>query len=99
MALGVAAGLRVWQEGPPLDFTPQALFMDAGPEFDLLDRVEEEFGREDNTIQLVLHGDIATEAGMEAIRALHAAVEAAPGVETVRSAATAVVVDGGNGLL
>lgn len=87
------------KDGPPLDFTPQALFMDAGPEFMLLERIEQEFGREDNTVQLVLHGDIADEAGMQAIRDLHAAAEAAPGVESVRSAATATVVEGGDGLL
>ena len=73
--------------------------MDAGPEFELLDRVEQEFGREDNTLQLVLHGPIATEAGMEAVRAMHAAAEAVPGVEAVRSVATATVIEGGDGLL
>lgn len=99
MGLGTAAGLRVLRDGPPLDFTPQALFMDAGPEFTLLERIETEFGREDNTVQLVLHGAITDPAGMAAIRAIHAAVEAVDGVETVRSVATATVVEGGSGLL
>ena len=87
------------RDGPPLDFTPQALFMDSGPEFTLLDRIEKEFGREDNTVQLVLHGPLATAAGLDAIRDIHAAVEDLPGVESVSSAATATVVNGRDGLL
>lgn len=98
-AMGAGAGVRVWRDGPPLDFTPQALFMDAGPEFELMDRVDREFGREDNTVQLVLHGPIADEAGVAAVRALHDAAAAVPGVESVRSVATATVLEGGDGLL
>ena len=40
VAAGVA-GVRVARDGPPLDFTPQALFMDGGPEFDRMARIDQ----------------------------------------------------------
>lgn len=87
----VLIGLRV-QDGIPVDFTPQALFMDEGEELERLTRIEAVFGREDNDVVLLVEGELATEEGIEALRAVHQAVEALPTVERVDSLVSATMV-------
>ncbi len=99
VAIAAAAAARVARDGVPLDFTPQAIFMDAGPEFDRLARIEAEFGKDDNDLLLLVDGDLESEAGVAYLRALHAAAESTPGVERVDSVVTATVLEGGDGLL
>jgi uncharacterized protein len=99
LVAAATAAARIARDGPPLDFTPQALFMDGGPEFDRMARIEREFGREDNDVMLLLEGDIGTPEGVDAIRALHAAMIDIPGVERVESLVTATVMSGEDGLL
>ena len=50
--LSLLLGWKVFQhineEGIPLDFTPQSIFLDDGDMVQQLRTIEEEFGREDN---------------------------------------------------
>jgi predicted RND superfamily exporter protein len=68
----------------PVDFTPQAIFIDRGPMIDRLREIEQSFGREDNDLLLILTGPGLDDAG-EAIAALHEAIEADEDVEQVTS--------------
>ncbi len=78
-------GWRLSVDSLPVDFTPQALFMDSTPALDRMQVMEETFGREDNDLVLVLDGLQASTASVEALRALHGAMEADPRVERVDS--------------
>ena len=49
--------LRVQQE-IPVDFTPQAIFMDNSPELLRLREIEKTFGREDNDWIIIVEGDL-----------------------------------------
>ena len=98
--IAATAGLlRVQQDGLPLDFTPQAVFLDDGPEVRQVEAVNAVFGRDDNALVLLLHGPLASAEGVDAIRALHALLEAHPQVERVESLATATTVAAAAGLL
>jgi predicted RND superfamily exporter protein len=68
----------------PIDFTPQAIFIDRGPMIDRLREIEQVFGREDNDLLLILAGPQLSTAG-EALVALHEAMEADDDVEQVSS--------------
>jgi predicted RND superfamily exporter protein len=83
--LAVPAGLRLRARGMPLDFTPQALFIDAGPAVAQLRAAEVHFGREDNDLVAIAEGPIESEAGAAWLAAVHAALEADPDVERVDS--------------
>ena len=99
VVLLVALGARVARDGVPVDFTPQALFIDKGEEIDRLRHVEAVFGREDNTVVFLVQDLPHTAAGVEALEALHAALAAAPAVERVDSPVTAtILVDDDSGL-
>jgi len=89
---------RVQTDGVPVDFTPQALFIDEGAEIDRLRAYEETFGREDNTVVFLVQDLPATEAGASALTALHETLEAVDGVEAIDSpvSATILVDEGGS---
>ena len=94
------AGLGlVMASGLPVDFTPQALFQDDSPAIQRLTEIEETFGREDNDLVIVLEGPIGEAGAVEAIRALHAAVEADPHVASVDSLANATIIEAEGGML
>jgi len=93
------AGAAVAERGLPLDFTPQSLFMDGGPEIERLTAIEAVFGRDDNDLVILLHGDLASPAAAAALAAMHAAAAGAPGVERVDSPVNAPVVDAADGAL
>ena len=94
-----AAGARVARDGVPVDFTPQAIFLDDGAEVDTLRRIEARYGREDNDLVAIVEGPIGTEAGLDYLGRLSAALAADPAVERVDSALTATVLDGDGGML
>ena len=77
------------QSGPVVDFTPQAMFMGEGGEWERLQSYEAEFGADDNTVVALLEGEMGTPAGIAWLRTLHAAVEDLPGVTAVRSLSNA----------
>ena len=85
---------RVLEDGVPIDFTPQALFIDQGAEVDALEDVERVFGRDDNDLILLVEGPIGTEAGVGLLRDLHAAMEAGEAVERVDSLVNAALATG-----
>ncbi|NOY24719.1 MAG: MMPL family transporter [Oligoflexia bacterium] len=77
--------------GLPVDFTPQALFMDGGPEIRRLDQLENNYGREDNDVVVLVEGPLATPAGVDSLRRLHAALAAVDQVEEVQSLVNAAM--------
>ena len=93
----LAMGLRVWRDGVPVDFTPQALFIDKGSEIDALREIETTFGREDNDLILIVDGLPPDEAGVAALRQLDETLSQAPIVERVDSpvSSSVLVEDGG----
>lgn len=96
------AGVGLWsatREGVPVDFTPQAMFLEKGEEHDTVRRIEATFGREDNDLLAILVGRLHTEAGIEAIRGLHAVAEAHPEVRRVQSPVNTTVTDAEGGML
>lgn len=98
LILGLA-GLQLKRGGLPLDFTPQALFMDAGPEVAQVRQVAEIFGRDDNDIVFLVQGPLGTDAGVAALRALHATLAEPAQVERVESLITASTASAGDGAL
>ena len=85
----VLSGWAIWdrlQKETPVDFTPQAIFMDQGTKMDRLREIEKTFGREDNDLVFILHGKgLTTQSGMDVIEELHEAIEQHPAVENVDS--------------
>jgi predicted RND superfamily exporter protein len=98
-AVLVGAGRRVAETGVPVDFTPQAIFLDAGEEVDTLRRIERSYGREDNDLVCIVEGDIGTAAGLDYLRRLEAALAQHGEVERVDSILTATVLDAQDGML
>ena len=87
-AWGIVDRIR---SGPVVDFTPQAMFMGEGGEWERLQAYEAEFGADDNTVVALIEGDMRSPLGLSWLRELHAAVEQAPGVVTVRSLSNASI--------
>jgi len=79
------------QSGPVVDFTPQAMFMGEGGEWERLQAYEAEFGADDNTVVALLEGDISAPEGLAWLQSLHAAAERVPGVVAVRSLSNASI--------
>ena len=79
------------KQGTPFDFTPQAMFMGEGGEWERLQTYEAEFGAEDNTIIAMLEGNIESADGLAVMGALHQAAEAANGVNSVDSIINAAI--------
>jgi len=95
----VAGGLRVARDGMPLDFTPQAVFMDGGPEVLRVQQVAEVFGRDDNDLVLLVRGPLATPEGVATLRALHQTLAQHPRVERVESLVSATTLQSQGGAL
>ncbi|RME24425.1 MAG: hypothetical protein D6798_11285 [Deltaproteobacteria bacterium] len=98
LAAVAAIGTRVRHE-LPIDFTPQAIFMDGGRDMQRLREIEADYGRDDNDIVLLVEGALATPEGVEALRRLHAACEALPEIERVDSLVNATLVGNEGGTL
>jgi hypothetical protein len=94
-----AAGRRVAETGVPVDFTPQAIFLDAGEEVDTLRRIERSYGREDNDLVLIVEGPIGTAEGLDYLRRLESALAQHDEVERVDSVLGATVIDAEDGML
>ena len=84
---------RRLEAGAPVDFTPQAMFMGEGGEWERLQSYEAEFGAEDNTIVALLEGPIDSPAGLRLLRELQEAAAPAAGVEDVDSLITASIAE------
>ena len=56
LGMGFLVISTVQSQGVPLDFTPQAIFLDEGELLQELNTIEETFGREDNTFIVLLKG-------------------------------------------
>lgn len=90
---------RVIRSGPPVDFTPQAVFMDGGAEVTEVERVAAVFGRDDNDLVILVQGPLASAEGRAALEGMHEALAADPRVERVESLVTATTVRSSDGLL
>ena len=66
------------QKEIPVDFTPQAIFMDNGAEFERLREIEEIFGREDNDWVVVVEGDIKNKDTRQYLETVHTTMEELP---------------------
>lgn len=99
VAVGAPAGLRLVRGGAPVDFTPQAMFIDTGPEVAQLRLAEQHFGREDNDLVLIVRGAVASAEGAAYVAALHTALEGSPLVERVDSPHNAAVLTQVDGAL
>ena len=84
-------------EGMPVDFTPQAMFMGDGGEWDRLQSYEEEFGAEDNTMIALIEGPVNTNAGLDLLTRIHEAASGVEGVEGVDSVINASIAIGDSG--
>ena len=73
------------QKEIPVDFTPQAIFMDGGSEFVRLREIEETFGREDNDWIVVIEGDLKNQETRHYIQSVHTRMEELPFVTNVQS--------------
>ena len=99
LAFALAMVHRVVTEGVPVDFTPQALFIDEGEEIDQLRAYEAAFGREDNIVVFLVEDLPPTDEGVATLTRLHEALEAVDDVEEVVSPVHAsVLVDEGGAL-
>jgi len=86
------------QGAPPVDFTPQAMFMGEGGMWERLQGYEQEFGVEDNTVVVLVNGPVGTPNGLTFLRMLHQTASGSPmvvGVDSVVNAAIAGRDDGG----
>jgi uncharacterized protein len=86
--IGIAQRL---QGAPPVDFTPQAMFMGEGGMWERLQGYEEEFGVEDNTVVILVNGPVGTTHGLAFLRMLHQTAADSPMVERVDSVVNASV--------
>ena len=73
------------QGAPPVDFTPQAMFMGEGGMWDRLQVYEAEFGAEDNTIVVLVEGEVGSEDGISLLSAIHEKTRTVSGVDKVES--------------
>ncbi len=90
LALGAIAARL--QQGLPVDFTPQALFMDGGEEIERLEQLDTLWGRDDNDAVILVEGELAREEAVAWLRALHTSLEELPSVVGVQSLANARLV-------
>lgn len=90
--LALVAIARGVSGGMPVDFTPQALFMDGGEELERLGRIDAVWGRDDNDAVLIVEGELATDQALAWLRELHGGLEALPQVVAVESLVNARVV-------
>lgn len=81
-ALGIAHRIRT---EIPVDFTPQAIFMDKSPQMLQLREIEKTFGREDNDWVIILKGNLSDPKSISYIETLHTQLETLTFVEKVQS--------------
>jgi len=75
-AVSVFTVVKRLNHGLPVDFTPQAIVYDDGPEIRRLHEIEATFGREDNDLLFILDGaGIDTVAGRDYLQAVHRSLE------------------------
>ena len=91
VGIGWTSSQRVVAEGVPVDFTPQAMFLNDGPEVQAQRRAEAIFGVEDTTLALMVEGDLRSESSIAYLKALQDILESAPRVERVDSVVSAQV--------
>jgi len=87
LAMTIAASIGVLSrvdEGPPIDFTPQALFNGDDTNERAL-ALREWWGKDDNEVMVLVEGPIFTPEGAALMQSLHAALAADPDVERVDS--------------
>ncbi len=84
--------LAIWaifdrlEKETPVDFTPQAIFMDEGEKMNRLKTIEKTFGREDNDLIFILHGEGTNSIeGMKVIQEIHETLENHPLIEQLDS--------------
>ena len=102
LLLSAIAGVGLWsatRDGVPVDFTPQAMFIEKGDDHDAVTRIEAVFGRDDNDLLAVLVGPVGTDEGVALIRRMTALAEAHPQVTRVLSPVGATVTDSLGGML
>ena len=74
------------EDGFPVDFSPQSIFIDNGEIVERLDNIEQRFGREDNDFLIILDGaGVPTEEGRLCIENLDEKFSALDDVVMVRS--------------
>lgn len=83
--LSAASIIHRIQNEIPIDFTPQAIFMDKSPQILRLREIEQTFGREDNDWIIILKGELSKKDSLEYIEQLHTELESLPFVEMVQS--------------
>lgn len=91
-ALALAAITSRLQSGLPVDFTPQALFMDGGEEIERLEELDALWGRDDNDVVVLVEGELADAEALAWLRALHSRLEGLPSVVDVQSLINAQLV-------
>ena len=63
-------------DGLPVDFSPKAIFIDGGEELERLRHLETVFGREDNDLLIIIHGNkILDPEGILYLKELHKVIE------------------------
>ena len=105
--LCILSGILGWnvyqhieQEGIPLDFTPQSIFLDDGEMVQQLRSVEQIFGREDNDFLILLQGSsLTTTDGKEWLEKTHHALNNIDGVTQVLSLVNTPYIKSIDGLL
>ena len=98
LALTVAAAggiLSRASEGPPIDFTPQALFNGDDTNERALG-LRAWWGKDDNEVMVLVEGPVFTPEGAALLAGLHAALEADPDVDRVDSLASLGVASRGD---
>ena len=99
LALCLVSGFAIakrLQVGLPVDFTPQAIFFDDGPALNQLREIEKDFGREDNDVVVLLHGEnLQSQAGFDVIAQTHQSLLQSPVVTDVDSLFSAMVASPG----
>ena len=94
--LSGSAIVKRLQIGLPVDFTPQAIFFDDGPELNRLRQIESDFGREDNDLVVLLYGkNLMSEEGFEVIEQIHEQLRQSKMVTDVDSLYSAMVASPG----
>ncbi len=79
LAITVLSMISIGQkasDGLPVDFSPQAIFIDGGEELERLRHLETIFDREDNDFLIIIHGDnILDPEGIQYLQELHRVIE------------------------
>ena len=84
----------------PVDFTPQAIFMDGGHDLDRLREIEQHFIREDNDFIVLLNSsNVLSTPHLKSIESIHLALEKHPEVESVFSIYSAQTLHSTDGML